>query len=137
MRTEDEKVMRMNGLKKGDKNIRIKRGVAESTSIFKEVTVYGTEMTVQQVPWHRVIGSYFHEREPESGRSAFLGDRENEFVVMLEDIPFDYISGPPKTVKTVGIGTSNGKKIEIDNGDDSPDFSWLLELEEINGGKVF
>ena len=99
MRTEADVVMSMNDLHVGDRNIRINRGVAESTSIFKEVKVFGSELTVQDVPWHRVIGTYFQERSPGRGGSAFMGDSENEFVVMLDDIPFDYVKGKRKKKK--------------------------------------
>jgi hypothetical protein len=47
---------------------------------------------VQKVPYHRIIGTYFTERHPGRGRTAFLKDSENEFVAMLDDIPFDYKS---------------------------------------------
>jgi hypothetical protein len=44
------------------------------------------------VPIHRVFGAYFHEAIPGSGKTPFYGDKENEFVVMLEGIKSKHIS---------------------------------------------
>jgi 8-oxo-dGTP pyrophosphatase MutT (NUDIX family) len=90
MRTEDKSVMRQYNLKVGQKGCKMERGVAESTSIYKKVTVYGSELTVQDVPIHRVLATYWQERNGGRNDSAFLGDGENEFVCMLEGIPFNY-----------------------------------------------
>ena len=90
-RTENIQVMRENGLKPGAESVTMKRGAAESASIFRPVQIYGTEVTEQDVPWHRVLGVYFTERSPGSNHGPFLGDNENEFVVMLRDIPFEYV----------------------------------------------
>jgi SPP1 gp7 family putative phage head morphogenesis protein len=95
IRTENKAVMSANNFVPGTKNLTLKRGAAESTSIYKRVEVFGSEVTTQDVPYHRVFGNYFHERSPGQGGSAFLGDGENEFVTLLDDIPFDY----EKTVK--------------------------------------
>jgi len=46
----------------------------ESASIYNSVTAYGYEMTLQVVPHHRVMGNYWFERDPGSGRGAYLGD---------------------------------------------------------------
>lgn len=93
LRTEDKSVMTANNLKVGDSGVRLKRGAIESTSIFKEVKVYGSELTVQEVPIHRIFGTYFTEQEPGQGGTGFMSDKENEFVALLDDIPFDYIKG--------------------------------------------
>lgn len=90
VRTESKDVMNMYGLKRGDKGVRVVRGVAESTSIYKSVEVHGSEITRQAVPHHRVLGMYFYTRQPGWDHGAFLTDDENEFLAMLEDIPFDY-----------------------------------------------
>ncbi|PLZ11277.1 hypothetical protein [Fischerella thermalis] len=90
LRTENKEVMEMNGLKVGDKNVTMKRGVAESTSLVKEVSVYGTELTAQRVPIHRIVSSYLHERYPGKGGSALMGDTENELVAILDKVPFNY-----------------------------------------------
>jgi SPP1 gp7 family putative phage head morphogenesis protein len=91
IRTEDLEVMQMYNLTPGDRNIVMLRGAAESTSIYSKVSVHGTEVTMQQVPLHRIFGTYFYERHPGQGGSAFMGDSENEFIALLEGIPFDYI----------------------------------------------
>ncbi|WP_143867204.1 hypothetical protein [Nostoc linckia] len=90
VRTENKAVMDMYGHKVGDTDIIMKRGVAESTSLVQAISVYGNELTVQKVPPHRVVGVYFHERHPGKGGSAFMGDYENEFVAILDKVPFKY-----------------------------------------------
>ena|GEM_PF-3564246 len=91
VRTEDKKVMKAYKKKPGDTDVTMPRGVAESTSIYKPVYINGTtELTTQKVPLHRVIGTYFYEGKPGSGDTPFYGDHENEFIAMLEGIPFNY-----------------------------------------------
>ena len=90
VRTEDEEVMELNKLKRGARGVTMKRGPVESTSVFRRVQVYGTEITVQNVPHHRILGTYFQSRYPGGSSGSFMGDGENEFVVMLEGVPFDY-----------------------------------------------
>ncbi|OBQ27658.1 MAG: hypothetical protein AN483_19600 [Aphanizomenon flos-aquae MDT14a] len=93
LRTEGKNVTDIYNSKVGDDNSYIKRGSMESTSIFKEVYVASTtELTSQVVPIHRVFGAYFHEAIPGSGKTPFYGDKENEFVVMLEGIKSKHIS---------------------------------------------
>jgi hypothetical protein len=93
VRTEDKAIMNNYGLKPGDKNITMLRGGVESTSIYQTVVVAGRELTKQKVPHHRILGNYFYERGPGSEMSPFYGDQENEFVAILDGIPFDY-EGP-------------------------------------------
>ncbi len=93
LRTENEVVMRMNRLARGAKGVTMTRGAAESTSIFRPVSIFGSEMTIQWVPHHRVFGMYLFSRPAGYGSDALLaGNGENEFVAMLEGIPFDYVS---------------------------------------------
>lgn len=90
MRTEDPKVMEINGFKSvGDKG-QMRRGPVESTSIYEEVTVFGSELTVQDIPHHRIFGMYMNERTAGSNVGPFLGDSENEFVVMAEGATVEY-----------------------------------------------
>lgn len=87
------------------KGVVVPRGAVESTSIFGAVYIHGsTEVTLQRVPLHRVIAPYFLERSPGSGQSMFLGDDENEFVVILGDLPFDYVA------------TNGGREVVIQPG---------------------
>lgn len=88
LRTEGDAVLRIHGVEKGTPNA-YKRGAVESTSIFQDVRVFGDNMVEQDVPYHRVIGTYMMERADGEGR-MFLGDGENEFVVMLEGIDGTY-----------------------------------------------
>lgn len=89
-RTENRDLMRRYGLKRGDKKVKMMRGAAESTSLVKSVKIKGSELTVQRVPYHRVVFNYLIERYFGYTGGALLNDRENEFVAMLEDLPFDY-----------------------------------------------
>lgn len=89
MRTEKLDVMQMNNLRKGQTGP-MRRGMAESTSIVNPVYVHGTELTLQQVPHHRVLGNYFLERGPGANSALFLSDRENELVVMLDGLDVKY-----------------------------------------------
>ena len=104
VRTESGDVMELNRLKRGDRGLTMKRGPVESTSIFKRIEVFGSEITVQHVPHHRVLGTYFQSRHAGSSSGAFMGDGENEFVAMLEGIQFDYEK------KDTFTGTGDGPK---------------------------
>jgi hypothetical protein len=90
IRTENISVMEYNKLKPGDTGVKMKRSVIDSTSVYQATQIHGTEVTVQKVPYHRIIGTYFTERHPGKEKTAFLKDSENEFVAMLDDIPFNY-----------------------------------------------
>lgn len=89
MRTESMDVMKLHNMSRGQIKV-MRRGALESTSIFEPVTVYGRELTTQWVPHHRVFGNYMLERMPGTSTSMFLGNRENEFVAMLEGLQADY-----------------------------------------------
>lgn len=68
----------------------IPRGASESTSIFMPKTIHGSfkYTTVQHVPYSRVLGVYFLERNPGAPlQGCFLGANENEFVCDLRGIP--------------------------------------------------
>jgi len=102
IRTESKDVLQgMNGFKPGDRDVKIARGFAESTSVYNQVNVFGGEVTVQNVPKHRVFGTYWTEKYAEAGGSGFLGDGENEFVAMMEDIPFDYLKNSKDLAKAI------------------------------------
>lgn len=60
----------------------MKRGPAESGSILASVLSYGKAVTVQEVPFHRIVSTYITE--------AFLKDEEKEFICMFDDIPFKH-----------------------------------------------
>ncbi|MEM6432254.1 MAG: minor capsid protein [Cyanobacteria bacterium P01_D01_bin.115] len=91
VRTENRYVMdTINKLSPGDRGVVIQRGAAESTSMFTKVSVYGSEVTVQNIPHHRVLGMYLQSRRS-SGGSMFLSDGENELVALLEGIEMDYL----------------------------------------------
>jgi len=68
----------------------MKRSPLSSTSFFTEVIANGAELTVQDVPIHRIFATYIQERGPGDNSPMFLNDRENEFAAMLEGLPFDY-----------------------------------------------
>jgi len=90
MRTESLDLMKGNGFKNGMKGLQMRRKVIESTSIYKKVVFGGTEITVMNVPTHRIFATYFCARDGNSTHTAFLKDSENEFVALLEGIKLDY-----------------------------------------------
>jgi hypothetical protein len=108
----------------------MQRGAAESTSIYEQVKVFGSEVTVQEVPWHRVLGCYFYERVLGSGGTAFMGDDENEFVCLLDDIPFDYTmpSSQPASTSTSKPASTTKTKTKA-KPKSNPSF--LEELEAL------
>lgn len=89
IRTESGNAMRKYGVREGA-NREMLRGACESASIYETVCVGGSQLTLQRVPHHRIMGCYFYERYPGHWGSAFLGDEENEFVFIPEGIKFDY-----------------------------------------------
>lgn len=93
MRTENKASLAAMGVKKASATTQVKgkRGALESSSIWRTIQVSGGEGTLQRVPYHRLFGFYWHEQSPGRGGGGFLGDNENEFVFMPEDIPFWYI----------------------------------------------
>ncbi len=89
MRTETQRVMNDYKMVPG-KVGQMKRGAAESTSIFKRVEVEGNQLTTQKVPHHRIFGNYLFERAPGINRTMFMSDGENEFIAMLEGLEVKY-----------------------------------------------
>jgi len=90
-RTEASEVIKdLNKMKEGDTKV-INRGLLESTSLISPVSVYGNELTVQDVPLHRIIGTYFQSRYAKNDAPMFLGDHENEFGAMMYGIPTTYL----------------------------------------------
>jgi SPP1 gp7 family putative phage head morphogenesis protein len=103
-RTEGAKVLQMYGIEVGkkQKNIIFRRGPNESGSAVDYVVAEaGNEHTIQQVPHHRITGSYFFERSSsgskDRGRGFFLTDKEVEFTFIPYKIRFNY-NGTVKTI---------------------------------------
>lgn len=90
IRTEKKEIISRQGIKQGAQR-RMRRGLNESSSIFRTTRVHGTEITVQAVPHSRVTGLYLLERRPSSAGSSFLGDGENEFTFVPYGLPFNYL----------------------------------------------
>jgi hypothetical protein len=87
VRTEAADVLTDNGFAGVGARGPLQRGVAESTSLMREVFIgRSTAVTSQAVPFHRVLGVYWQERPGQRGSDAFLGEAENEFVAMLEGV---------------------------------------------------
>ena len=99
-RTESLAGMTTNKVTKG-KSRTMARGLNESSSIYRRVSVSGTEMTVQAVPHSRVTGMYFMERSAGYREGSFMSDGENEFTFIPNGIPFDYVN----SVDTAGRET--------------------------------
>ena len=92
-RTEGADVMGLYGIEVGkkQKNLLMRRGANESGSAVDYViAVAGKEHTIQQVPHHRITGSYFFERRAGGGYTFFAGDDELEFTFIPYKIRFDY-----------------------------------------------
>lgn len=90
VRTESQDVLQQfNGLMPGDTG-KVMRGAVESASMFDGVVVKGSELTVQDVPFHRAVGNYMFEGRPGSMRTSLYGDHENELVVMLDGLDVHY-----------------------------------------------
>ena len=98
MRTENSDVVDLYNIKDGDRDRDITRGACESSSIFETVSVEGNIVTLQEVPHHRVFGSYFFTRDLQYPAAMFAGDGENEFVFI------------PEGIKTSRKGTSFGQE---------------------------
>lgn len=107
VRTEDAFIMdEVYKIPMHARQVTMLRGAIESTSLIKPISVYGSEVTRQNVPYHRVMGTYFYGRYDGYSSGAFLGDNENEIVALLEGLPFDYEgslrSGAPEKYKWKG-----------------------------------
>jgi hypothetical protein len=78
--------------KPGQSDLLMNRGAAESCSMFTKISaVAGNQITSQVVPHHRVMGMYMQSSTPQGYGDMFLGDDENEAVVLLQGIKFDYV----------------------------------------------
>lgn len=91
IRTEPQFVLGLNGINKTGQSAVIKRGAAESGSVYQTVVVAGNSLTLQNVPHHMIMGTYFTERYAGSSTSMFYGDRENEFVFITDGIEATYV----------------------------------------------
>jgi SPP1 gp7 family putative phage head morphogenesis protein len=80
----------------------MKRGPHESASIFGVARPVGDEITLQEVPHHRVTAAYFFDRFPGYGGGLLLGDGENEFLFLPEGVKFEY-TGRRKPDLSAGI----------------------------------
>ena len=71
----------------------IKRGAMESASSITAIVVSGDNLTMTDVPIHRIMGTYYQGRNLAGDREndMFAGVGENEFVAHLEGLPTRYI----------------------------------------------
>jgi SPP1 gp7 family putative phage head morphogenesis protein len=106
-RTENATLLKAQKVTKGAAR-RMLRGANESSSIFRQVNVKGSEVTLQAVPHSRVTGLFLLERDPGQANGSFLGDGENEFTIISAGIPFDY----PDSVSFAG--GSDAAKWDLD-----------------------
>lgn len=88
LRTERADVMEKYGFTVGKYGVNgtIKRGAMESTSLLSPISIYGTEITEQDVPIHRVIGFYAFG----VGDTMYLNDKENELLTLLDGADVHY-----------------------------------------------
>jgi hypothetical protein len=75
------------------------RGACESASLTKAVTIFNNEFTLQDVPYHRIVGVYFTTRPGETTQCAFKADSENEFVFLPEGLTVLFTSPAPRPVR--------------------------------------
>ena len=99
IRTESNLVMDLYNPKR-ETGIRpvMKRGMAESTSLVRHVVVKGGHVTYQEVPYHRILGTYLIERAEYNQNakktlytSFFLSDVENEVIAMMDGLSHEYV----------------------------------------------
>ena len=88
MRTHDKAVLTRNHLSTGQVGP-MREGALESGSVWKEVTLHN-ELTITDVPHHRIFASYFTERQPGDSTGMFFSEGENEFVAMFGDLLTEY-----------------------------------------------
>lgn len=98
IRTESDKVMDIYnpGRETGIRPV-MKRGMAESTSLVRHVVIAGSHVTYQEVPYHRILGTYLIERGKYNEfvkkmlyTSFFMSDVENEVIAMMDGLPHEY-----------------------------------------------
>lgn len=91
-RTESDVAMHASfeaGLQPGG-TVTLKRGPAESGSLLAPVSVFGSHVTTQQVPHHRIFAGYYFERSPGAGGGTFLTNSEKEVLFMPQGIAATY-----------------------------------------------
>jgi hypothetical protein len=90
-RTESALRLGKSGLRVGTKKA-FKKGILESTSMFKPVACdAGEEVTVYNVPLHRMFANFMTSARGTNTLGMFLSDRENEATVMLEGLEAHYV----------------------------------------------
>ena len=98
IRTESNEVMDIYnpGRETGTRPV-MKRGMAESTSLVRHVVVEGGHVTYQEVPYHRIFGTYLIEKGEYNQNAKkmlyepfFLSDTENEVIAMMDGLPHEY-----------------------------------------------
>jgi hypothetical protein len=91
IRTEPDSAI--NGSISKDEVKIIKRGGMESASAITAIVVSGDNLTMTDVPIHRIMGTYYQGRNLAGDREndMFAGIGENEFVAHLEGLPTRYI----------------------------------------------
>ncbi len=99
-RTESFDTVVDRSLKRGDVSNH-KRGVNESHSHWRAVTVFGSAATMIRVPYPRVSGLYFAERrvgDPDQGQ--FAGDEENEITADTHGLTAIYMGDTSRPFNT-------------------------------------
>jgi hypothetical protein len=88
LRTESSYYVAREGLAKGQTGVYLRRGPMESASFTKKAV--NDAVFVHSVPWTRILGTYWQSRSGRFLQDMYLGDNENEFLVMFEGIKADY-----------------------------------------------
>lgn len=72
------------------KEIDISRALGESFSGFRTVFVSNSDVSVSDIPFHRVLGTFWQQKYGSNGTSLFLGEGEEEYFVMPKGLPSTY-----------------------------------------------
>lgn len=114
VRTENPTVLQGQRIRAGDVKV-LERGAMESTSAITAIAVRGDALTVQDVPIHRIMGTYYQGRNlaNQPAKDMFLGIGENELVAHLEGLKMRYIKRIGRGA--VATATYNGMRDAILN----------------------
>lgn len=97
-------------LKPGER-YNITRGAAESSSIWDRTKVAGNYTLFEDVPYHRVLGTYFYASN-EQGHRFFLGDGENEFLFLTQGLDVEYRGNATVAIDQKGDGWKSRRPAE-------------------------
>jgi hypothetical protein len=90
------------------------RGAVVSGSLYREVQVGGSNVTIQRVPHEQVLGVYFQARGVGGTHGLFAGDSENEVLFYTKDVGLRYVGKSGRGADTERWWAKYGKKRDWD-----------------------